>query len=256
VPQAGAALWPDVGRRRALDVLGIGQISLDRVWLTETAPTEAERSEPAGLPEFSGGQVATAMLSLARLGLRTAYVGAVGADLDTEDPEAAAWAADVAHAAGIPVVLDAGPPEPAAAPLLAKVDFAIVSREFAEAFAGGSAREALPTLAARARRLAVVTLGEGGAIAQARGDTRVLESPGFAVEARDTTGAGDVFHAAFLWALLEGRSAAAVLRAANAAAAISCRGLGAQGRLPDREELASFLRAHREDRGAPGGDAA
>jgi sugar/nucleoside kinase (ribokinase family) len=87
----------------------------------------------------------------------------------------------------------------------------------------------------------VVTLGELGALA--RQGERVIESPGFRVEARDTTGAGDVFHAAFLWAVLEGRGARAALRVANAAAAMNCRALGAQGGLPDRASLARFLEA-------------
>jgi sugar/nucleoside kinase (ribokinase family) len=161
--------------------------------------------------------------------------------VDTEDPEVSLWAAQVAHAAGIPVVLDADRPGPAADALLGAVDFPIVSHEFAEKLGEGSARAALRALAARARRLAVVTLGREGAIAQAPGARRVLASPAFAVEANDTTGAGDVFHAAFIWALLQGQGVAAVLRTANAAAAMSCRALGAQGGLPDRAALGAFL---------------
>ncbi len=260
--------------------------------------------------ELPGGQVATAVLACARLGLRTAYVGAVGEDamgeavlaplrkagvdlagvkcvpgaptqlavivvdrasgertvlwhrdprlslapgdlrreaiesarallLDAGDPEAAAWAADVARAAGIPVVLDADTPGPGVSELLRRVDFPIVSRGFAEAFCKGrSVREALEELAAHGSRLAVVTLGEGGAMA--RSADRVIESPAFRVEARDTTGAGDVFHAAFTWALLEGWDADSTLRVANAAAAMNCRALGAQGGLPGRGELLAF----------------
>jgi len=84
-----------------------------------------------------------------------------------------------------------------------------------------------------------VTLGDAGAVAQA-GSER-FTSPGFAVEARDTTGAGDAFHAAFLWAVLEGGDAASALRAANAAAALNCTALGAQGGLADRATLERFL---------------
>jgi sugar/nucleoside kinase (ribokinase family) len=141
------------------------------------------------------------------------------------------------------VVLDGGQPKEGCLELLSKVDFPIVSDEFAECYGDGSAREALREFAGRARRLAVVTLGASGAIAQARDGDRVIESPGFDVAALDTTGAGDVFHAAFIWGLLEGLSVEAVLRAANAAAALSCRALGAQGGLPDREALEAFLAA-------------
>ena len=295
-------------------MLGIGQISLDRVWRFEGPPPAPGTPEPVGLPECSGGQMATASLALARLGVPSSYIGAVGDDpaaavalaplrragvdcsrvkrvaggrtrralilveqaggerevrperdprvrltpgdldraclesarallIDAEDPDTASRAAELAGASGVPVVLDAGQPGEGAVELLSKVDFPIVSGEFAEYLYDGSAREALRELASRARRLAVVTLGSSGAIAQFRDGDRVFESPGFRVAALDTTGAGDVFHAAFIWGLLEGLSVPAVLRAANAAAALSCRALGAQGDLPDREALEAFLEA-------------
>jgi sulfofructose kinase len=274
-----------------------------------------DKTEMLGTLELPGGQVATAVLACARLGLRTAYVGSVGDDpagdavleplrcggvdisgvkrvadaptqiavilverasgertvlwqrdprlqlrpadlsrdtiesaralhLDAGDPEAAAWAADVAHAAGIPVFLDADTPGPGVGELLAKADFPIVSHGFAECFyETSSVRGALARIAALGGRLSVVTLGEHGALAQS-GD-RVIESPGYGVEARDTTGAGDAFHGAFVWAVLRGWGAEAVLRSANATAAMNCRALGAQGGLPTRAELEAFLEQDR-----------
>jgi sugar/nucleoside kinase (ribokinase family) len=89
----------------------------------------------------------------------------------------------------------------------------------------------------------VVTLGEGGALA--RSGDRVIESPGYRVEAHDTTGAGDAFHGAFVWAVLRGWGAEAVLRTANAAAAMNCRAFGAQAGLPTRAELEAFLERSR-----------
>ncbi|MDX1649589.1 MAG: PfkB family carbohydrate kinase [Myxococcota bacterium] len=161
--------------------------------------------------------------------------------LDAGDPETAAWAAGVAREAGVPVLLDADAWSPELGPLLERVDFPIVSRELAEAL--GGPRAALEELAARGARFPVVTLGAEGCLA---GAPPGRASPAFAVEARDTTGSGDVFHAAFGWALLEGLDAAGVLRAANAAAALSCRAVGAQGALPTREELEAFLAASPE----------
>jgi sulfofructose kinase len=95
-------------------------------------------------------------------------------------------------------------------------------------------------------RLAAVTLGDRGVVAASGAD--VIEVPGFAIEAVDTTGAGDVFHGAFAWALLEGGSAADILEAACAAAAMNCRALGAQGGIPGRTELEAFLQAGRAQR--------
>ena len=88
-------------------------------------------------------------------------------------------------------------------------------------------------------RFPVVTLGGQGCIGGV--GEAAIEVPGFAVKARDTTGAGDVFHAAFVAGLLEGLDAPRTLRMANAAAAMNCRALGAQGGLPTRSELAEFL---------------
>lgn len=169
--------------------------------------------------------------------------------VDAEDLPASLHAAELAGAAGVPVVLDVDAPVEGWADLLARVDFPIVPRPFAEAIAKGSARGGLLALAKRTGRLAVVTLGAGGAIACAAGTSEVLASPAFAVAVRDTTGAGDAFHAGFIWGLLEGLDVAATLRAANAVAALNCTALGAQGGLPDRRTLEAFLAA--EPQGDP-----
>jgi sugar/nucleoside kinase (ribokinase family) len=307
-------LWP---RRRAetdLDVVCVGQISLDCVRVAEPGEPAADPGPGgAGRPrEFTGGQAATAALALARLGVRVAWLGAVGDDpaadralapleaagvdvgavkrvaggrtraaqvrvdprdgergvvaerdsrvalapedlaferlaaarvvhVDAEDPTASLRAAELGRAAGAAVVLDADAAFPGWRELVAQSDFPIVSRAFAEEISKGSARGGLLALAARARCLAVVTLGPEGAIACAAGDTEVNATPAFRVEARDTTGAGDAFHAGFIWGLLQGLDAAAVLRAAHAVAALGCTAFGAQGGLPDREALEAFL---------------
>ena len=66
--------------------------------------------------------------------------------------------------------------------------------------------EADPEAAARALgahvRCAVVTRGAGGAVACAGGE--LVRAPGIAVDAVDTTGAGDLFTAAYVWADLQG----------------------------------------------------
>ena len=129
-------------------------------------------------------------------------------------------------------------------PLLSSVDFPLVSKGFAESLSeSGSVPETLRTLLGWGARLAAVTLGDRGSVA-AMGD-EMIEIPAFEVEARDTTGAGDVFHGAFAWALLAGLPAADALGAASAAAAMNCRSLGAQGGIPGQAELESFLRTGR-----------
>jgi sulfofructose kinase len=310
-----APLWRECGGRRAFDVFGVGQNALDRVCEMDGLLHMGEKRALPGCRDLPGGQVATAVLACARLGLRCAYAGKVGDDaaqalvlaplreagvdlsgvrtvagaptqtavilvdrpsgertilwhrspalriapgdlerariesarallLDAGDPEAATWVAGIARNAGIPVILDADHYRPELAPLLSRVDFPLVSQGFAESFSGsGSIRETLRMLSGCGARLAVVTLGGRGTLAASGED--VIEVSAYAVDARDTIGAGDVFHGAFAWGLLEGWGAARVLRAANAAAAMNCRFPGAQGGTPDRAELEAFLRSRR-----------
>ena len=161
--------------------------------------------------------------------------------VDADDSAASLRAATLARAAGAAVVLDAESAFPGWQELVQQTDFPIVSRPVAEEISKGSERGGLLALAEHARGLAVVTLGREGAIACAAGSTEVIASSAFRVEVRDTTGAGDAFHAGFIWGLLQGLDAAAVLRTAHAVAALSCTALGAQGGLPEREALEAFL---------------
>ena len=65
--------------------------------------------------------------------------------------------------------------------------------------------------------------------------------PAFTVDAVDTTGAGDVFRGAFIYALLRGDSPQAMLRFANAAAAVSCTRAGAMDAVPNLEDVRGML---------------
>lgn len=81
----------------------------------------------------------------------------------------------------------------------------------------------------------VVTLGVAGAM-MLEGDALIRE-PAFAVDVVDTTGAGDVFRAGFICGLLRGLSGQALLRFANAAAALSCTRAGAIDSVPTADEV-------------------
>ena len=72
-----------------------------------------------------------------------------------------------------------------------------------------------------------VKRGAAGALA-GRGSERVGE-PGFAVEAIDTTGAGDAFDAGFLAGLLTGEDLPACVRRGNACGALTAAHVGGAG---------------------------
>jgi sugar/nucleoside kinase (ribokinase family) len=80
-----------------------------------------------------------------------------------------------------------------------------------------------------------VTLGPHGAYG-CDGRQEIL-SPSIHVEAVDTTGAGDIFHAGFLYALLGGLPFREILAFANTAAGLSCRGMGGRGAIPTIAEI-------------------
>jgi sugar/nucleoside kinase (ribokinase family) len=57
------------------------------------------------------------------------------------------------------------------------------------------------------------------------------------VAARDTTGAGDVFHAAFAYGILQGWPLPRLLDFSCAAAALNCTATGARGGIRPIEEI-------------------
>jgi sugar/nucleoside kinase (ribokinase family) len=143
--------------------------------------------------------------------------------LDGGDPEVGIWASKVAREAGIPVVLDADTPVPGTAELLAHVDFPIVSHGFAESFFGSTdPREALRGLVGYGARMAVVTLGEIGALGRL-GEWEI-ESHAYCVPVADTTGAGRL--PCSLRVALPRVWTRPAARAANAAAGMNCRAVG------------------------------
>ena len=96
-------------------------------------------------------------------------------------------------------------------------------------------REAARALAERTP-CAVVTLGAAGAIAVE--GSALVEADGVDVDVVDTTGAGDLFTAAYVWADLAGAPLEARLRWAGLYAALSVRVTTGAAGAADLEELA------------------
>src|SRR5689334_13470503 len=73
--------------RRDFDVVGFGECSIDEVWVVPSLAGGALRGKVRAhkRDRLGGGQIATAMVACARLGLRAAFCGTVGDDLDGGD---------------------------------------------------------------------------------------------------------------------------------------------------------------------------
>ncbi len=159
--------------------------------------------------------------------------------------QAAAWM----HAAGKPVMLDASKAdrpmdEPTRAhvrTLVAVTDYLVSGAGFAQALSGKPDRwEAMADVLALGPRVFVQTEGEDGCYtftAQER-----FHTPAFRVPVVDTTGAGDVFHGAYLVGLLKGWDIHRTAEFACAVAALKCTRLGGRSGIPRFAEVMAFLR--------------
>lgn len=162
-------------------------------------------------------------------------------------------AVQIAHEAGLMVIMDPGPApsEPLPDSLLAMVDVITPNQWEASVLSGLARVESQSDAVLAGRKLldqgvgtAVVKLGAGGAVVVREMEEAVL-IPGHVVRAVDTTAAGDTFASALTVALIEGCDPVQAARFANAAAAISVQRSGAQSSIPVRAEVDSLLTAHR-----------
>ena len=141
-----------------------------------------------------------------------------------------------------PSVLDAGSLHDGTRLLMDKVSYLVCSEKFALQFAADEL-SALTKLAAIAP-VVVITLGERGLIWQRGQESGRLSAP--AIQAIDTTGAGDAFHGAFAAALTTKMPWQETLRYASAAGAYCCTKIGARPGLPDQSQIQQILSAWQE----------
>lgn len=297
------------------DVVGIGVSTLDLFMVVDELPGAelVQRAETSLLQ--GGGPVATALVTLARLGVRTAMLDKLGddwrgklvleefakegvaadrlsvvpgatssiasilvrrrdgartivyapgsagelsaADLDFgllagakvlhlngRHLKASLAAARWAREHGVPVSFDGGAHRyrEELRELVALSDFCVVAREFACSFSGTEDQnEAAARLREQGPQTVVITAGREGSWGwDVSGE--VIHQPAFAaVDAVDTTGAGDAFHGGFLYGVLHGCDLQGALRFASAVAALNTRALGGRTALPSLAEVSTFL---------------
>ena len=99
--------------------------------------------------------------------------------------------------------------------------------------------ECCKLLAERGPHTVIITLGEKGCVGVYKGGTFSL--PAFDITPRDTTGAGDVFHGAYIYGMLKGWDAPECARWASATSAIKCVGMGGRAALPTEEMVQKFI---------------
>ena len=162
--------------------------------------------------------------------------------VDGHDTAAATRGARWARAEEIPVVGDFDNRYPGVEALLECVDFAVTSKDFPERLTGErDLLKSLPKLLSKFKfRLIAATLGRLGVLAW--DGARFMLCPGFRVKAVDTTGAGDIFHGAFIYGLVRGMEIEEILEFGCAAAALNCTAVGARGGIATLREIETLRR--------------
>jgi sulfofructose kinase len=294
------------------DVVGIGLNATDTLIRVPHFPAYGGKVPFHGEQYSVGGQVASAIVTCAKLGLRSKYIGTIGDDergriqleslqgsgvnidhvqqrkncpnqsayivIDeatgertvfwsyseglnltpaeiTEDQIACAkllhidghhtaaveHAARIARSLGIPVTVDVDTVYAGFDQVLLHVDYLVASSEFPGRWTGiEDPFHALESIQKRfGMRVAAMTLGAHGALALENG--RFVYSPAFVVNCVDTTGAGDVFHGAFCYAVLQQMPMAEALGFSNAMAALNCTAVGARGGIATLDEARHLL---------------
>jgi len=304
---------PIPGNKRFAAV-GFGLNAVDHLIVVPEYPAFDTKVRFTEYEKAAGGQTASAMVALQRLGLKTAYAGRFGSDedgrfglraieyegvnldftemidgadnqiafimidsrtgertiiwdrderlsyradeaplelaalgrvlhIDGHDPPACALMAGAARAAGAAITADIDNIYDGLPDLLPLIDVLITSAELPDRLTGISdERAALVELKARYGCAVIgTTLGARGARIYCEG--QFIESPSFAVPGgcRDTTGAGDAFHAGFIYGLLNQEELETCMKLGNAVAALKCRSLGGRAALPTLDELNEFM---------------
>ena len=160
--------------------------------------------------------------------------------LDGHDIRAALQCARWAREEHIPVILDVDKVEPLTSELIKDIDFVVTGSRFPTLFTGILDREkAFLELQKHTSGFLCTTLGSEGTMALL--EEEILRVKGSRIDVVDTTGAGDVFHAGFIYGLLQNWDLEKILQFANAVAALKCRELGGRKGIPTLREVQEFL---------------
>jgi sugar/nucleoside kinase (ribokinase family) len=161
--------------------------------------------------------------------------------VDGRDTAAATQAARWAREAGIATVADLDDVYPAVEDLIANIDYLIVNRDFPHRLTGEPDLEkALRQMQKRyGSRLAAATLGSDGVLAW--DGSRLVHRPAYDMPVVDTTGAGDIFRAGFIYGLLHGWPLEQQLDFSCAAAGLNCTAQGARGGIGPVKQIKDLM---------------
>lgn len=172
---------------------------------------------------------------------RAWIVNARAVHVDGLETAAATLATGWARAAGIPTIADLDELYPGVEDLIANIDYLIVSRDFPERLTGEHHLEQALQIMKRRYGCTVTaaTLGQDGVLAW--DGSHFHHRAAYQVPVADTTGAGDIFHAGFIYGLLQGWPLSRRLDFACAAAALNCTATGARGNIGTVDSIETLM---------------
>ena len=160
--------------------------------------------------------------------------------LDFREPEINIFLARWAKKQKTEVILDLGSPRENIEKIFPLVDYLVVSKRFAFGYTqSDDFFVASDILMKKGFKCVVITAGEEGSVC-ATGDG-IFHKPAFKVKVKDTTGAGDVFHGAFIFGLLKNWDMERIVEFSNAVAALKCTKLGGRAGIATLGEIEKFL---------------
>lgn len=148
---------------------------------------------------------------------------------------------EIAHKAGVKIVLNPAPAAELPDEILQKIDIVTPNETEAQVLTGvkignaEDAKKAAEIFMNKGVKEVVITLGSLGAFAMNQEKCELVER--LSVDAIDTTGAGDAFNGGFVMALAEGKDLFTALRYGNVTGALSVTKLGTAPSMPSREEI-------------------
>ena len=206
-----------------VDVIEDGKTPIAYLFITRESGKRTIIYEKSSLPPLSADKLAQILIYPVRVVLL--------------DPEVTYLAEDIRALAGddIRIVYDCERWRDDIAPMMAAADYFIPSADFLQAeelnLGDISFEQQMFRLAEMVAGSLVVTRGEKGAY-YVSGD-QLMNVPAPETEVKDTTGAGDNFHAAFSLAVSRGDDLCAAVKFSVAVASLSCREYGGRQGVPD-----------------------
>jgi sulfofructose kinase len=161
--------------------------------------------------------------------------------IDGRDIEANLFLCKWAKRKGAEIILDVGSQRNKIERLFPLVDYLVASKNFAFPYTKlKNPYSAGKRLLKFGFKAVIITLGEKGAFFINQEIS--FYQPGFKVKVVDTTGAGDVFHGAFIYGLLQNWSFKKILEFSCGCAALKCRKIGGRAGIPSLNQVNEFLR--------------